>query len=73
MEISWCSNNLTDFYKYLRNYHGGDELFENKIIKMLLEQNYSDQIMLRVTMPYIGYILVCLLYYSVFIPYSVVP
>ena len=73
MEISWCSNNLTEFYNYLRNYPGGDELFENKIIKMLLEQNYSDQIMLRVTMPYIGYIFVCLLYFSVFIPYSVVP
>ena len=34
MEISWCSNNLTDFYNYLRNYPGGDELFENKIIKI---------------------------------------
>ena len=29
--------------------------------------------MFRITLPYLSYILICLLYFSVFIPYSVIP
>ena len=73
MEISWIGDNLPEFYTYLRKYDG-DDLFSNQIIKVLLEsQYYSNQLMSRITLPYIAYIAICLTYFSVFIPYSVVP
>ena len=73
IEISWLCGNLPNFYRYLRNYDGED-LIQNQVIKLLLEsQYYSSQLMRRIAMPYLAYILGSLVYFSVFVPYSVVP
>jgi hypothetical protein len=40
---------------------------------LLESQYYSNQLLLKIAFPYIAYISVCLTYFSVFLPYSVVP
>ena len=73
LEISWLGDNLPDFYKYLNNYDGED-LIQNQIVKVLLEsQFYSSQLMRRIALPYMAYILVSLVSFSAFLPSSVVP
>jgi hypothetical protein len=74
LEISWVSKNLTDFYKHIKDKGEDGDLLTNQMLKMLLESQFdSSKLMFRITMPYLSYILICLLYFSVFIPYSVIP
>ena len=70
MEIEWLEQCLPQFFTYL-NKIDDDTMFANEFIKVLLEeQNYSGQIVKKVLVPYLFYSLVCLVYFSYYVPYT---
>ncbi len=55
LEIEWLCNNLQEFYMFL-NILEDNKIFGNEFIKVLLEQQYySDQLIRKVFIFYIVY------------------
>lgn len=70
MEIEWVGDKLKEFFTYLNRIEDST-MFSNEFIKVLLEQQYySTDLFFRVLVPYAVYIVLCLIYFSVFVPYT---
>lgn len=68
LEVEWVADKLDLLYYYLGGINDNN-LFGNDFIKILLEQqNYTDQLFIKVFVPYIFSMVLNLLYFSYFLP-----
>lgn len=64
IEVEWLNKNLKRFFEYLSD-KSDESIFSNELVKVLLvEQNYSVQLVFKVLLPYCVYMVSVLLYFN---------